>query len=62
MVERIGKVLEEYFFLILGIAFTGIGIFMLIFVSTTASGYLINEGIIFIGFGICSICVFIFDR
>ncbi|MFX1450589.1 MAG: hypothetical protein ACFFCM_07090 [Promethearchaeota archaeon] len=55
--------IEKYFFLILGIAFTGIGGFIIIFVLISPSlGYLINEGLIFLGFGICSICVFVFDN
>jgi len=63
LAKREKSALEKYFFLILGIGFTGIGGSILIFVLISPSlGYFLDEGLIFLGFGICSICVFIFDK
>ncbi|NVM04678.1 MAG: hypothetical protein HWN67_20305 [Candidatus Helarchaeota archaeon] len=63
MAKRERSVLEKYFFLILGISFTGLGgFFLILLLISPSAGYFLNEGLIFLGFGICSILVFIFDK
>jgi hypothetical protein len=63
LTDRKKSALEKYFFLILGISFTGLGGFFIILLLIIPNfGYFLNEGLIFLGFGVCSILVFIFDK